>query len=156
VNQALHALWRPLRRALYFTHRWLGIAGCILFVLWFVSGLVMLHVRFPALTQEERIAGLPVLDLAQVQVPPAEALAQLELGNARRVVLEQSLDMPVWRVIDTKGNHHVVSASACRGHRARIRPCGDCALPGNQCRRPVDPAQRQQLRQGTATAPHRH
>ena len=112
MSPALHALWRALRRALYFTHRWLGIAGCILFVLWFVSGLVMLHVRFPALTPEERIDGLPVLDLAQVTVTPAEALAQLQLAAPRKVVLEQGLDAPVWRVIDAKGNHHVASASA--------------------------------------------
>ncbi|MES2612372.1 MAG: PepSY-associated TM helix domain-containing protein [Pseudomonadota bacterium] len=112
MNPALHALWRPLRRALYFTHRWLGIAGCILFVLWFVSGLVMLHVRFPALTPEERITGLPVLDLAQVQVTPDQALAQLQLAAPRKMVLEQGLDAPVWRVVDAKGNHHVASASA--------------------------------------------
>ncbi|MDP4077580.1 PepSY-associated TM helix domain-containing protein [Acidovorax sp. A1169] len=111
MNPALHALWRPLRRALYFTHRWLGIAGCILFVLWFVSGLVMLHVRFPALTPQERIDGLQVLDLAQVRVTPAEALAQLQLATARKLVLEQSVDTPVWRVIDSRGGHHVVSAS---------------------------------------------
>ncbi len=112
MNQTLHALWRPLRRALYFTHRWLGIAGCLLFVLWFVSGLVMLHVRFPALTPQERIDGLPALDLAQVQITPAEALVQLQLAAPRKMMLEQSLDAPVWRVIDAKGNHHVASASA--------------------------------------------
>lgn len=112
MSPALHALWRPLRRALYFAHRWLGIAGCILFVLWFVSGLVMLHVRFPALTPQERIDGLSPLELAQVQVAPAEALAKIGVNAPRKLVLEQSLDVPVWRAIDAKGNHHVVSASA--------------------------------------------
>ena len=38
-----------LKRWLYLGHRWLGIVTCLLFAIWFVSGVVMMYVGFPAL-----------------------------------------------------------------------------------------------------------
>jgi hypothetical protein len=38
----IRVLWYDWRRALIYTHRWLGIAGCIVIVVWFVSGVVMM------------------------------------------------------------------------------------------------------------------
>ena len=35
---------RSLKRWWYVTHRWLGIALCLLFAMWFVSGVVMMYV----------------------------------------------------------------------------------------------------------------
>ncbi|WGV53738.1 PepSY domain-containing protein [Stenotrophomonas indicatrix] len=49
------------RRWTYLTHRWLGIGGCLLMLLWFVSGMVMLFVGYPKLTPAERLAALPAL-----------------------------------------------------------------------------------------------
>ena len=61
------------RRVLIYTHRWLGIAGCVVFLVWFVSGIVMMYARMPRLTAEERLARLPTLDLTHVTVSPADA-----------------------------------------------------------------------------------
>jgi hypothetical protein len=61
------------RRWLVYTHRWLGIAGCLLFLLWFVSGVVMMYARMPSLSAEERLMRLPVLDLTTARVEPATA-----------------------------------------------------------------------------------
>ena len=51
------------RRWLYLTHRWVGIAVCLLMAMWFVSGVVMMYVGYPKLTQAERLAHLPDLKL---------------------------------------------------------------------------------------------
>ena len=40
----------PVKRFLVFAHRWLGAALSMLFVLWFVSGIVMMYWTFPAVT----------------------------------------------------------------------------------------------------------
>ncbi len=64
-------LWR---RALIYTHRWLGIAGCILFVLWFVSGVVMMYARMPDLSSADRRALMPSLDLTTATATPADVL----------------------------------------------------------------------------------
>ena len=62
--------WRKL---LAYSHRWLGIAGCILFVAWFISGVVMMYARMPGMAEEERLARAPALDLSRVTLSPAEA-----------------------------------------------------------------------------------
>ena len=44
------------RRALIYTHRWLGIAGSLLFIAWFASGVVLMYVGMPSLAPTERLA----------------------------------------------------------------------------------------------------
>jgi uncharacterized iron-regulated membrane protein len=41
-------------RALVITHRYLGILGCVLMVMWFFSGIVMMYVPFPNVLDEAR------------------------------------------------------------------------------------------------------
>ncbi|WP_435635702.1 PepSY domain-containing protein [Pseudomonas solani] len=63
-----------MKRHLYLWHRWLGIGLCLFMALWFVSGVVMLFVGYPKLTQAERLAPLPPL-AAGCCVEPGVALA---------------------------------------------------------------------------------
>src|SRR3954468_19164325 len=58
-------------RLLVYTHRWLGIAGCVLFLVWFASGVVMMYARMPSLSAEERLDRLPPLDLSAARVEAA-------------------------------------------------------------------------------------
>ena len=50
---------RRLRRWLYIVHRWIGIGTCLLFAMWFISGVVMMYVAFPQLTDTERWTASP-------------------------------------------------------------------------------------------------
>ena len=63
-----------VKRWLYLFHRWLGVGMCLLFVMWPLSGMVMMYVPFPELTENERHAGLPVLDAEQIRVGPSKLL----------------------------------------------------------------------------------
>src|SRR5262245_28203794 len=65
--------WFDWRRWLVYTHRWLGIAGGVLFVAWFFSGVVMMYARMPGLANEERLARATPLALAAATVSPLEA-----------------------------------------------------------------------------------
>jgi uncharacterized iron-regulated membrane protein len=49
-------------RALLLAHRYLGIGVGALMVMWCLSGVVMLFVPFPRLSEEQRLRGLPPLD----------------------------------------------------------------------------------------------
>lgn len=65
------------RRIVVYTHRWLGIAGALLFAGWFASGVVMMYARMPRLSPEERLMRLPALDLSKAAVDPADAARRL-------------------------------------------------------------------------------
>jgi len=60
-----------IKRWLFFFHRWLGVGMCVLFVMWPLSGVVMMYVGFPELTENERLAGLPALDAGQIGAEPS-------------------------------------------------------------------------------------
>ena len=67
--------WLKWRSALVYTHRWLGIAGCVLFIAWFLSGIVMMYVRMPALSEGEKLARSAPLDLTTMRVAADAAAA---------------------------------------------------------------------------------
>lgn len=98
---------RLARRWLYLTHRWIGIASCLLFAMWFLSGLVMIYVPFPALTLEKRVAGAEPIDWRQVtQGPPAGVE-----GPPQSLELEMRDGVPVWRMTDWDGTRLNVPAA---------------------------------------------
>jgi hypothetical protein len=81
---------------LIYIHRWLGIAGCLVFLVWFVSGVVMMYERMPRLSAEERLARLPSLDLSTVGVTPARAAA-IAAVSPDRVRVGMLLGRPAYR-----------------------------------------------------------
>lgn len=87
--------WRP---ALIYTHRWLGIAGCIVFLVWFVSGVVMMYERMPRLTADERLARLRPVDLRAFRVSPLDAVAKVDVLVPERLRLSTLGDRPVYRL----------------------------------------------------------
>jgi hypothetical protein len=87
-----------LLRALILLHRWLGVAFCLLFAMWFASGIVMHFVPYPSFTAADRRAGLAPIDLARVKASPSEALAASHIGNSARVRLTQRSDGPIYLI----------------------------------------------------------
>ncbi|GAA0255013.1 hypothetical protein LNAOJCKE_3458 [Methylorubrum aminovorans] len=109
------ALLKRGKRWLYLAHRWLGIVTCLLFVTWFVSGLVMMYVGFPSLTEAERRGSLPRLAWDEVAVTPGEAL---EAAGQTRFPRDLRLAMldgePVYRIVGWDGGQATVSATRRR------------------------------------------
>lgn len=87
---------RSLLRPLILLHRCFGVAFCLLFAMWFATGIVMHFVPFPALSESERIAALLPIDLTRVSYSPAQAIAASEIGEVVRVRLIQRADAPVY------------------------------------------------------------
>ena len=92
-------LARDWTRVIVYTHRWLGTAGGLLFVMWFVSGIVMMYARMPYLASEERLIRLSTLDLSKASVGPAEA-ARLVGLSPERVRVGMLGDRPVYRFVE--------------------------------------------------------
>jgi hypothetical protein len=88
-------LWRFVRYWLYVGHRWLGIVACLLFSTWFLSGIVMTVVGYPALDEDARRAALRPIDWSRVAVTPHELLAALPFDRyPRELAIEMLLDTP--------------------------------------------------------------
>jgi hypothetical protein len=85
-------LWRTL----VILHRYLGIAVGILMLLWFASGIVMMYVGFPRLTEQERATALAPI--------PWQACCRVAEGlipddqQFYRVQIENLLGVPVLRL----------------------------------------------------------
>lgn len=83
-------------RWLIIGHRWLGIGTCLLFALWFLSGLVMMYVAFPALVAKERLALQERIDWSRVAITPGRVIHGLALGEfPRELRLEMIAGEPV-------------------------------------------------------------
>jgi hypothetical protein len=66
-----------LKRSLIFLHRWLGVALCLLFLLWFTSGIVMMYWDFPSVSAQDRLHRSPALDASRIRISPTEAYTKL-------------------------------------------------------------------------------
>ncbi len=98
-------------RWLIIGHRWLGIATCLLFALWFLSGLVMMYVAFPALTAKERLSLQERIDWSRVAITPERVLHGLALGSfPRELRLDMMAGEPVYRVQPVDAPRLTVSA----------------------------------------------
>src|SRR5688572_15955060 len=86
--------------ALMVVHRYLGLAFCLIFVIWFASGIVMVYKRMPEYSAEERLARLPALNPAAIRLTPAEALEAAILSEApARVTLTSIQSRPAYRFV---------------------------------------------------------
>lgn len=105
----LAKLGKTGKRWLHLGHRWLGIVTGLFFATWFVSGVVMMYVAYPSLTEPERRAGLPAIAWDAVRVSPDAALAD-EPGFPRALSLSMRGAEPVYRVARWDGSRRAVSA----------------------------------------------
>jgi len=86
--------WRKL---LIYSHRWLGILLGIVFVAWFVSGVLFVYWGEPHLTAQVRLMRMSPLDLASAHVTPAEMAQRLGIKSPARLRVAMLQGRPVYR-----------------------------------------------------------
>ena len=124
------------RRWLYLVHRWIGIASCLLFAMWFSSGLVMIYVPYPSLSPAEQLARAEPIDWRAVDVPPPLDTRQWP----QDLLLEMRDGIPVWRIETWHGERRTISAhrgavlaQVDAGYAARIaRRFGHASVAGTE------------------------
>jgi hypothetical protein len=87
-------------KALIYAHRWMGIAGGLLFVTWFVSGVAMMYWGMPTLSNIERVGALPALDLSTARIEPAAAARAAGISPSSLRVGMSYDGRPVYRFQD--------------------------------------------------------
>ena len=78
-------------------HRWWGVLFCLLFAMWFASGIVMHFVPFPA-RSADRFAALLPINPVRVVHGPAEAIAESGITGVLRIALVGRSDGPIYLV----------------------------------------------------------
>lgn len=96
------------KRQLYLWHRWLGIVIGLLVLLWFGSGIVMMYVPYPELTEQERMGWLAPLDPGHVRIQAGTAWEATALpGMPDAVRLNTVAGRPAWHFQHERSWHSV-------------------------------------------------
>src|SRR5262245_40121052 len=85
------------RKALIYTHRWMGIFFGLIFITWFVSGVAFMYVGMPQLSATERLGHMKPLDADAIRVSPAEAAAKNRLDTGRLKIESYYDGRPIYR-----------------------------------------------------------
>lgn len=112
-----------IKRWMFLVHRWFGVAMCGLFALWFATGVIMMYVEYPELTEDERLAALPPLDPAEVAVSVDRAAELSGIHPVAAVSLSSIGTRPAYRVRGESGELAVVYADDGR-RRSGTSPAG--------------------------------
>src|SRR5712691_3801732 len=90
-----------LKRSAIFVHRWLGVALCVVFLIWFPSGIGMMYWDYPSVSAADRLQRMPALDPSKVRLSPEQAYATIDSGPLPTPVRLNSFDgRPVYRFGD--------------------------------------------------------
>jgi hypothetical protein len=90
--------------ALAVVHRWVGTALCLVFALWFASGIVLMYAGYPVIGEGAKLARTPPLDTAAVRLTAAEAYAQAGLeAYVEHVRLGMLLGRPMYFFVTDQG-----------------------------------------------------
>jgi PepSY-associated transmembrane protein len=85
-------------RILIWLHRWWGVAFCLLFAMWFASGIVVHFVPFPARSEPAHFKGSVPINPQEIAHGPAEAVAASGIHDALRVRLVGRSDQPIYLI----------------------------------------------------------
>src|ERR1700732_3648727 len=106
-----------LKRSAIFVHRWLGVALCAVFLIWFPSGIGMMYWDYPGVSAGDRLQRMPALDASKVRLSPEQADGTICDGPIPTPVRLNSFDgRPVYRF----GNEGIVFADT--GEQMDVSP----------------------------------
>ena len=87
-----------VKRSLIVVHRWLGVALCLLFLIWFPSGIGMMYWSYPTVSARDRLDRAPALDAATIKLSPWDAFKTLGTDDPPAQVRLNTFDgRPVYR-----------------------------------------------------------
>ena len=86
--------WRKL---LIYSHRWLGIGISLMFLVWTLSGVVLMYYGHPQITMGERLLRLQPLDFSTATLTPAQAAVKAGI-KPYRVRLSMYNGRPVYHL----------------------------------------------------------
>ena len=93
-------------------HRWMGVCLCLPFLVWFLSGFVLMYCEYPSVTEESRLEHLVPLERDAVRISPEVAAERAGISEPTEVRLSSILSRPVYRF---RSAHQIVVVYADSG-----------------------------------------
>lgn len=103
-------IWKQVKIVILLTHRYVGLLLSIGFLIWFLSGFVMMYKDFPSLSRQKDLAIRTPLDGEAVRVPPSLITGSSTEAALSTVRLGMILDRPVYRIQYADGRHEACYA----------------------------------------------
>ena len=91
-------------------HRWMGVAFCLLFSWWFISGIFMMYWDYPAVSDADRLERAPLLDATQVKLSAADAWASVNSNQPPGSIRLEAFDGRPAYYFGTGGGETIVYA----------------------------------------------
>jgi hypothetical protein len=105
-----HAV-RRLKRWVILIHLYLGVALCVLGVMWFATGVVLMYAPFPGFVAERQYARASPLDCSRCDVRLPDATARMrDRDTVATIRLGMMLDRPGYRFLGADRRWHLVFA----------------------------------------------
>ena len=99
------------KRTLYLIHRWFGIVMSMMFFLWFASGIVMLYVEYPELTERERVNAASLLELKAINTSFSDIQNKILNESAiNQLDLLSVLGRPAYKLTFADNNKTIIYA----------------------------------------------
>jgi hypothetical protein len=114
-------------RILVVVHRWVGVALCVILLLWFLSGIGMMYWTFPSVSARDRLERAPALDPATIVLSPGEAATRAGLDPQPAQVRLNTFDgRPVYRFAGVgRGGGRMIYADTGEEQATASRPMRD-------------------------------
>jgi PepSY-associated transmembrane protein len=108
-------------RSLLVLHRWLGVALCLFFLLWFPSGIGMMYWDFPSVTAADLVERSSALNPASIRLSPADAYARAGARQPPAQVRLSTVDgRPVYRFRSGRAETVVYADNGEPSHEASV------------------------------------
>ncbi|ACU60600.1 PepSY-associated TM helix domain protein [Chitinophaga pinensis DSM 2588] len=102
---------KQLKKIILLLHRYLGFVLSLLFVIWFISGFVMMYVSYPTMKYHQRLQQLPAVNMDQCHLSAKQAITAAQLTDTVTIIrLGMLLNRPIYRIVTQKNKHLAVFA----------------------------------------------
>lgn len=99
-------------KGLLLVHRYFGFTLSLLFVIWFLSGFVMMYTKYPYLKTDKKLENSPIIQLTKSCITPDVAFSNLNSKDTlASVTISTLLGKPVYRFAMTNGDIKTVYAN---------------------------------------------
>ncbi len=95
---SLHRFRIKTRKLTILIHRWMGIIFCLPFLLWFLSGIVMMYTEYPVLNTDVNAKHMPAIDFAAITLTPGDALRAVGVDTADKFTVSSLEGRPAYRI----------------------------------------------------------